>query len=156
MGKRMMNKSQALKYLEEAIDKMPHLKTLSWNNREYKLWRDGVLDVLEASFGSKSSEYANFLWACPIRTLGYGSQEEYLEDLQAYETALESTIQKYKILGIKEISKLQKVLQWVNSHLIQRLFQWIKSHKIPSIIITAIMLIAAIITIWGFVSGFFS
>ena len=38
----------------------------------------------------------------------------------------------------------------------KRVWQWIKSHKIPSIIITVITLIAAIITIWGFASGFFS
>jgi hypothetical protein len=38
----------------------------------------------------------------------------------------------------------------------KRVWQWIKSHKILSIIITVIMLIAAVITIWGFVSGFFS
>jgi len=39
--------------------------------------------------------------------------------------------------------------------LFKRLWRWIKSNKIPSIIIAAIMLIAAIITIWVFASGFF-
>lgn len=38
---------------------------------------------------------------------------------------------------------------------LKRLWQWLKSHKIFSIFITAIMFIAAIITIWGFVSGTF-
>jgi translation initiation factor 1 (eIF-1/SUI1) len=39
---------------------------------------------------------------------------------------------------------------------LKRLWQWLKSHKIFSIIITAIMFVAAVITIWGFASGAFS
>ena len=149
-----MDKNKAIELLKQALTEIPQLRELHYDNQKFELWHDKVLDIIKAALDADDEQ--KFLWACTIRTLQFHPQEEYLEDLQAYETALKSIIQKYKILGIEEISKLQKVLQWVNSHLIQRLFQWIKSHKIPSIIITAIMLIAAIITIWGFVSGFFS
>lgn len=98
-----MDKSKALKYLKEAIDKIPYLKTLSWDNQEYKLWRDGILDVLEASFGRKSNEYEKFSRAWP-HVITYDHQNDYLKELPMRETALLSIIQKYEILGVGEKS----------------------------------------------------
>ena len=55
------------------------------------------------------------------------------------------------------IKKFQKALaEKPNGKIPKKLWHWAKTNKLWSIIIAVITLMAAIITIWGFVSGFFS
>jgi hypothetical protein len=76
-----MDKKKALHFLKEALNEITKLKTLGWDNQEYKLWRDKIIDILEMSFGNNSTEYKRFSDAF-LRSFSYGhQQEEYLEEL---------------------------------------------------------------------------
>ncbi len=94
-----MNKDKALELLRQALTEIPKLKKLDYDNQEYELWRDKILNVLEASFGRQSNEYERFSDARP--SVWTWDRDFYLKELQMRETALLSIIQKYEILGIE-------------------------------------------------------
>jgi len=96
-----MEKGKALELLKEATNEIPRLVTLNWDNQEFKLWRDKILDILEVSFGHNSTEYERFSQAFPRSKRAGGQEEYYLKELEMRETALKSIIQKHEILGLE-------------------------------------------------------
>jgi uncharacterized protein (TIGR02391 family) len=96
-----MDKKKAIELLQQAINDIPHLAALSWDNQEFKLWRDKILDILEASFGHNSTEYERFSGAFP-NVISFDDQQDYWDELKMRETALKSIIQKYEILRTEE------------------------------------------------------
>jgi len=100
-----MDKNRAIELLKEALSEVSHLRELRYGNQDLELWRDKVSDIIEAAFGRKSSEYDRFArsvtsWLYTGSEIQY--QNEYSQNLDEYETALKSIIQKQEILGIKE------------------------------------------------------
>jgi len=100
-----MEKERAIELLIQAVDEIPHLKTLRYQNDEMKLWLDKVGNILRA--GLKPEDYSKY-WpvsqALEILKGVYEDniyQEEYLRKITNYEIALKSIIQKYEILGIE-------------------------------------------------------
>ena len=97
-----MNKSEAIKLLEQALTEIPRLKKLHHDNQEFKLWQDKVLDIIKA--GLDANDESRFLRGT-IHVVGHWTsdedyQEHYLEKLENRETALKSIIQKYEIIGM--------------------------------------------------------
>jgi len=93
-----MDKNKAIKLLKQALSEIPHLRELPYDNQEFVLWRDRVPNILEAAFGKSSWEHE---WFATAVTVWRWDQEGYNSDLDSYETALKSIIQKYEILGIE-------------------------------------------------------
>ncbi len=93
-----MDKGKAIELLKQALTEIPHLRELPHGNEEFELWRDKVLNILEAAFGKNSSEYDRF-----VTTVGVWrwDEEAYNIELDSYETALKSVIKKHELLGVE-------------------------------------------------------
>jgi len=98
-----MDKSEAIKHLKQAKRKMPQLKKLHHDDQIFVLWRDKVRNIIKTALDS--DDYSTFSSQGPWKMRGIFQdsdyQQEYLEKLKGYETALKSIIQKYKMLGIE-------------------------------------------------------
>ena len=99
-----MDKKKAIESLKKALDELPHLRTLTLNNRCFDLWCHKVSDILEETFGKTSTEYDRFNRAVTVSFPTYTNKEkqkEYNRHLDEYETALKSIIQKYELPYMK-------------------------------------------------------
>ena len=102
-----MDKKRAVELLIQAVDEIPHLKTLHYQNDEIKLWLDKVGNILRA--GLKPEDYSKYWPVSQELEILKGVyedniyQEEYLRKITNCEIALKSILLKYEILG--EISK---------------------------------------------------
>jgi hypothetical protein len=96
-----MDKNKAIELIKQALAEIPHLRELHHerDKQKFELWRDKVLNILEAAFGESSQELKRFATAV---TVWRWDQEGYNSDLDSYETALKSIIQKYELLGIED------------------------------------------------------
>jgi len=95
-----MDQGKAIEMIKAAIDELPHLWTLRYDNQEFKLWYDKVCNILEAAFDKSSWEYHRFARAV---TVHWGiSKQAYNSYLKDYETALKSIIQKYEVVGFED------------------------------------------------------
>jgi len=101
-----MEKDRAIELLIQAVDEIPHLKTLHYQNDEIELWLDKVENILRA--GLKPEDYGKY-WpvsqALEILKGVYEDniyQEQYLKKITNYEVALKSILLKYEILGMEE------------------------------------------------------
>jgi len=100
-----MKKSEAIEILKQGLLKIPHLRQLAPSNQEFELWRDKILDVIDATLDA--GDRNRFSRAVPMR-LHWNEvaqarvQAEYVEDLNNYETALKSIIQKYEVVGFED------------------------------------------------------
>ena len=103
-----MKKSEAIEILREELKKIPDLKKLAPGNREFKLWCNGVSDVIKEALdpddGDRFSGPIRMKvdWDGTSRSRPAQDWEEYLENLDNYETALKSIIQKCEVLGFGE------------------------------------------------------
>jgi uncharacterized protein (TIGR02391 family) len=100
-----MDINKVVSLLEQFLSETEDLRTQGLKKEEFELWRNKVLDILEAGFGKKSTEFDRFATAVTSYHSFYTEQqqkEEYDRRLILYETALKSIIQKYKLLGIEE------------------------------------------------------
>ena len=101
-----MEKSEAIELLKQALDDIPNLRELQYDNREFELWRDRVRNILKATL--MEDDVQRFASRRPIKIRGVFSndvyQGEYLERVADYETALKSIIEKYEMLGFKSKS----------------------------------------------------
>jgi len=100
-----MDKKRAIELLKQAVDEIPHLKTLHYQNDEIKLWLDKVGNMLRA--GLKPEDYSKY-WpvfqALEILKGVYEDniyQEEYLKKVTNYEIALKSILLKYEVVGME-------------------------------------------------------
>lgn len=103
-----MDKNKATELLKQALNKTTHLGDLKYDNQEFRLWRNEVCDILEVAFGKNSTEYERFARAAGVVTRASSDidqQKIYIENLNAYETALKSIIQKYELLRIETDSE---------------------------------------------------
>ncbi|GAG49801.1 unnamed protein product, partial [marine sediment metagenome] len=114
-----MDKKRAVELLIQAVDEIPHLKTLHYQNDEIELWLDKVGNILRA--GLKPEDYGKY-WpvsqALEILKGVYEDniyQEEYLKKITDYEIALRSILLKYEIVGMEgkrekggEVEKMDK------------------------------------------------
>ena len=99
-----MDKKQAIEYLKESLEKIPHLASLPYENQDYPLWCNNISDVLEDVFSYESTEYKRFSQAFPNVHVFGKEQEEYLVKLAMRKTAILSIIQKHETLGFKKKS----------------------------------------------------
>ncbi len=90
-----MDKREALDLLKQAVEEIPHLRTLPSRNGECMAWRDRVSRTLELAYGKDSGEYRRFINA-PGKTFIVRTETGQIEDwnwrLDCYESVLESLI----------------------------------------------------------------
>ena len=154
-----MTLDRCIELIKNALNKIPHLRELDYDNTEYRLLKDKVSDILQATFGSHSDEYNQvFPSVVRARTAGIGSnqeQEDYLRDLNNHEVSLQSIIQKYEILqGTNSLSSGRlyqptSPIYWGGlfcQKALRPLWAWITSHR-KSVSWTAIAVI--VITLLG-------
>ena len=55
-----MDIKRAIDLLQKALSELPELHTFSLGNKEFELWHDKVLDILEETFGKSSTEWERF------------------------------------------------------------------------------------------------
>lgn len=110
-----MDLSKTLELLKDALDEVPSLQKLRYDNGMWDLWYYKVIDILKAGFGQDSDEYKRFVesWQ-PKRRVGtpFELQRWYTQKVIKRAAALLSVIQKYEILGEeaihREVRKLSK------------------------------------------------
>jgi len=100
-----MEKHEAIELLKQALIEIPHLKELRHGNQEFRLWDRKVLDIIKA--GLDADDKTTWFASGKMHVVGYWTsdadyQKYYLENLENYETALKSIIQKYEVLGFGE------------------------------------------------------
>jgi hypothetical protein len=100
-----MDKSKAIELLKQALGEIPHLRELHYerDKQEFELWRDKVQNIIKAALGP--DDLKRFSSRRPVHVRGWFPddvyQQDYLDKLTDYETALKSIIQKYEILGVE-------------------------------------------------------
>ena len=100
-----MEKSKAIELLKQALNEIPTLRTLRYDDEKFPLWRSKIRVILEDTFGSDSKEYQVFSQSgtrAHIRSPFMEEsiyQNDYVENLKSLEISLKSIIQKYEILG---------------------------------------------------------
>jgi hypothetical protein len=103
-----MDKKRAFVILQQKFEEIPNLKKLSYDNRDFKLWRSDVMNVIKAAFDD--NDYYEFYYADHGKfkdeeLVGLFpdnfKQESYIENITNLETALLSIINKYKLIGIE-------------------------------------------------------
>ncbi|MFC2001309.1 TIGR02391 family protein [Chloroflexota bacterium] len=104
----MMNKKEAIEFLKNEHMKISQLTMLPYSNKEYPVWRNVIIGVLDEVFEKESYEYDMFV--NKTRKVGFVglAQQEYRDALNRYDNALLSIIQKHEILGIEEKSVVQE------------------------------------------------
>ncbi len=99
-----MEKKTAVELLIQEVDKIPYLKTLPYDNDEFRLWLKNVENIinkgLEAEDKNKYREASQFLTY--IRYEEDLKQQDYINEIVRYEIALKSIVQRYEILGISQ------------------------------------------------------
>jgi predicted nucleotide-binding protein len=96
-----MDKNKAIELLKQALTEIPHLRELHHDNQEFKLWYDKVRDIIKAALAPDDLTRFSSNRAIPYMGSDDIYQEAYLGRLTDYETALNSIIQKYEMLGIE-------------------------------------------------------
>ena len=100
-----MDKKRGIELLIQAVDEIPHLKTLHYRDGEIKLWLDKVENILRE--GLKPDDYNKYWPVSPRIEILKGIyedniyQEEYLRKITDYELALKSILLKYELLGFE-------------------------------------------------------
>jgi len=104
-----VDKREAIELLQQKLAEIARLRGLPCDNdsdnKEFKLLRYHVADIIETAFGKDSSEYKR-IPIMPIKTLTFRQtdaerEQEYNGYLDSYEICLKSIIQKYEKLGIE-------------------------------------------------------
>jgi hypothetical protein len=97
----MMDKSKAIELLRQALTEVPHLKELRHGNQDFKLWLNKVQDIIKAALDP--DDLTKFRSWRAIHYMGSENdyQNDYLGQLEDYETGLKKILQKYELLGIE-------------------------------------------------------
>jgi hypothetical protein len=101
-----MDKKEAIAFLKQSLSEMPELAKLPYDNQEFKLWRHKVETVIKKALDS--DDYDTFSSARPslghLRGMFPDSvyQDDYVKELESYNTALIAIIQKYELFGVEE------------------------------------------------------
>lgn len=104
-----MKGSEAIEILKQELLKIPRLRQLAPDNQEFTLWREKVINVIDAALAA--DDRTRFSLAVPIRLdwswlptnrlAQANAQAKYIEDLNSCETALKSIIEKYEVVGFE-------------------------------------------------------
>jgi uncharacterized protein (TIGR02391 family) len=106
MDKKRIDQKRAIELLKEALSEIPHLKELRYDNQEFILWFDKVRDVIQAGLDENDQQRFPSSRKVTITTSGPlpsddAFQRLHLFNLDNYETALRSIIQKYEVVGLE-------------------------------------------------------
>jgi len=98
-----MNKAKAIELLKQALSEIPNLREQHYDNQEFILWHDKVQNIIRANL--EPEDVKRFTSSRSVHVKGMFSdsvyQQDYVDRLTDYETALKSIIQKYEILGVE-------------------------------------------------------
>ncbi len=103
-----MEKSKAIELLKQALDEVPKLKKLHYNNQYYKLWVFNIENIIKAGLDAGDYERLDFVQSKYFPDelgIDLSLEDHSLPKLNDYETALKSIIQKYEIPGIETESE---------------------------------------------------
>ncbi len=92
-----MNKQEIVTQLKKHLAEVPELRKLNHANGEFTQWREGVLKMLEETYGLDSSQHRRFENAPGksfIVKTELGLQQDYGFKLDCYEGALKTLIQR--------------------------------------------------------------
>jgi len=82
--------------VKQALEQIPHMKSLPYRNGEYKAWIERVITSLRAEYGVESSEARRFMNA-PGKAFVVGTEtgreQEYQRQLDCYEEVLKSLLE---------------------------------------------------------------
>ena len=106
MDKKRIDEKRAIELLKQALSEIPHLKELRYDNQEFILWFDKVRDIIRAGLDENDRQRFPSSRKVTITTSGDlpsddDSQRYYLIMLNQCETALQSIIQKYEMVGLE-------------------------------------------------------
>jgi len=107
---RQISKSKAIELLQQLIKEIPHLRTLKYNNQEFKPWLTRVKDLLSLAFDDVDyQKFSNAEWRADIRLMGDEvHQSNYQYNLTTRKTILQSIIDKHEILETKTQPKSKR------------------------------------------------
>jgi predicted nucleotide-binding protein len=105
-----MKQSEAIEVLKQELVKIPHLRQLAPGNQEFKLWRDKILNVMDAALDARDRDRfslavpmeIDWSWLSRNGLAQARAQAKYVEGLNNYETALKSIIEKYEVVGFED------------------------------------------------------
>ena len=99
----MMDKKEAIELLEEALTKVSQLRELRHGDQKFTLWYDRVRNIIKAALDSEDLQRFSSRRAVHVAGMFPDEvyQQDYLGGLEDYETALQSIIEKYKLLGFE-------------------------------------------------------
>ena len=106
MDKKRIDEKRAIELLKQALSEIPHLKELRYDNQGFILWFDKVRDIIQAGLDENDQQRFPSSRKVTITTSGDlpsddDSQRYYLIMLNQCETALQSIIQKYEMVGLE-------------------------------------------------------
>jgi predicted nucleotide-binding protein len=107
MDKKRIDEKRAIELLKQALREIPHLKGLRYDNQEFILWFDKVQDIIQAGLDENDRQRFPSSRKATITTSGdlpsdADFQRLHLSRLDDYETALQSIVQKYEMVGLQE------------------------------------------------------
>ena len=105
MDKKRIDERKAIELLKQALTEIPHLRELHSDSQEFVLWFDKVRDIIQA--GLNEDDQQRFPPSRMVTITGgrWPSDDDfqrfYLIMLERCETALQSIIQKYEMVGFE-------------------------------------------------------
>jgi uncharacterized protein (TIGR02391 family) len=101
-----MDKSKAIELLRQALNEIPHLKELRYDDQEFTLWFDKVRDIIQAGLDEVDRQRFPSSRKVTITTSGDLPSDDDLQNLYLImlnncETALKSIIQKCEVVGLE-------------------------------------------------------
>jgi len=98
-----MEKNKAIELLKQALNEIPQLSELHHDNQDFVLWHDRVQNIIKATLDS--DDLKRFASHRSVHIKGifpdYVYQNDYIDRLTDYETALKSIIEKFETFGIE-------------------------------------------------------
>ena len=105
MDKKRIDERKAIELLEQALTEIPHLRELHSDSQEFVLWFDKVRDIIQAGLNEDDQQRFPSSRMVTITGGGWPSDDDfqrfYLIMLERCETALQSIIQKYEMVGFE-------------------------------------------------------
>lgn len=113
-----MDQQKAADILQEQLEKLPGLKELSPDHRDFELWKEDCLTIFKELFPDEQNWQYNFEWSAfrvnRIKMVEEGdffTQEDkdaYLKGLQTAEITIKAALRKLELFGIKPQIKATK------------------------------------------------
>ena len=106
MDKKRIDEKRAIGLLRQALSETPRLKELRYDNQEFTLWFDKVRDIIQAGLDGNDRQRFPSSRQVTITTSGKLPSDDDFQKLHLFmlercETALQSIIQKYEMVGLE-------------------------------------------------------